>query len=131
MAQTNEIIYRDIDNKFTKHPVTKKLQALTNNDAVKRAVRNIVLTDKMERPYHPELGSNIRKRLFENMDEITEFAIKKDIEECLSNYEPRAELIDVIVNASPDDNGISMNIIFRVTNQADPVQINLILDRVR
>ena len=131
MAQPNEIVYRDIDNRFTKHPVTKKLQALTNNEAVKRAVRNIVLTDKMERPYHPELGSNIRKRLFENMDEITEFAIKKDIEECLSNYEPRAELIDVIVEASPEENGVSINIVFRVNNQLDPVQINIILDRVR
>ncbi len=127
----NEVVYKDIDTLFDIHPVTRKLNILTNNAAVARSIKNLVLTNKGERPYQPFLGCDIRNQLFELNDGIVESEVEDVITECINQYEPRAELISVVANIKPDQHLVEVTVTFRVVNQTDPVSINLILERVR
>tara|TARA_A100001391_G_scaffold200441_1_gene185030 strand:- start:1988 stop:2392 length:405 start_codon:yes stop_codon:yes gene_type:complete len=127
----NQVVYKDFDTLFDIHPVTRKLNVLTNVDAVVRSVKNLVLTNKGERPYQPFLGCDVRNRLFELNDGFTEDEVVENIEEVIGEYEPRAELIDVIANVRPDQNAVDVSITFRVINQTGQITINLLLEKVR
>ena len=121
----------DVDTLFDIHPVTRKLNVLTNNAAVARSVKNLVLTNKGERPYQPFLGCDVRNQLFELNDGMVESEVEDTISEVISQYEPRAELISVDADIKPDQNSVDVTITFRVVNQQDPISINLMLERVR
>lgn len=127
----NQVVYKDFDTLFNIHPVTRKLNVLTNVDAVARSVKNLVLTNKGERPYQPFLGCDVRNRLFELNDGFTEDEVVENIQEVIAEYEPRAELIDVIANVRPDQNAVDVTITFRVINQTGQTSINLLLEKVR
>ena len=133
MAVVNSVYYKDIDTLFGAHPVTRKLNTLTNNQAVARAVKNLILTNKGERPYQPFLGSDVTYMLFELNDGTVELELKEAIELCIQNYEPRAELTfpGVVVNQNIDKHTVAVDITFRVVNQTEPITLNIILDRVR
>ena len=133
MSVIKNVVYKDVDLLFDKHPVTRKINTLTNNAAISRALKTLVLTDKGERPYQPFLGGNIRSRLFDlasNGLQI-ESDIQADIEDVIREYEPRAELIDVFVNSNIDANSIDVTIKFRAVNQTDPEVVSFFLTRVR
>ena len=127
----NQVVYKDVDTLFDIHPVTRKLNVLTNNAAVARSVKNLVLTNKGERPYQPFLGCDVRNRLFELNDGMVESEVEDTISEVISQYEPRAELISVDADIKPDQHSVEVTITFRVINQQDPISINLMLERVR
>ena len=127
----NQVVYKDFDTLFDIHPVTRKLNVLTNEDAVIRSVKNLVLTNKGERPYQPFLGCDVRNRLFELNDGFTEDEIVENIQEVIGEYEPRAELIDVIANVRPDQNSVDVTITFRVINQTEISTVNILLEKVR
>lgn len=131
MSITKNVVFKDFDISFTKHPVTRKLNILKNDLAVARSIKSLVLTNKLERPYQPSIGSHVKARLFENADSLTADLIQQDIEECISLHEPRAEVINVAVQASPDLHSYNVRIVFRTLNQPSPVQLNLILNRIR
>ena len=127
----NQVVYKDFDTLFNIHPVTRKLNVLTNVDAVARSVKNLVLTNKGERPYQPFLGCDVRNQLFELNDGLVESEVEDTISEVISQYEPRAELISVDADIKPDQHSVDVTITFRVVNQQDPISINLMLERVR
>ena len=127
----NQVVYKDVDTLFDIHPVTRKLNVLTNNAAVARSVKNLVLTNKGERPYQPFLGCDVRNQLFELNDGMVESEVEDTISEVISQYEPRAELISVDADIKPDQHSVEVTITFRVVNQQDPISINLMLERVR
>ena len=131
MAQVKQVQFSDLNLTFNQHPVTGKLSVLKNNDAVKRSVRNIILTNHYERPYQPKFGGNIRAQLFEQLDGFTSSEIKDDIATALANFEPRAEIYDIVVTPTSDENGFNVSITFRVINQTDPITVILFLERVR
>jgi phage baseplate assembly protein W len=131
MPELKEPIFKDIPLSFTAHPVTGNVKALVNRDAVKQSVKNIVLTNFYERPYSPNLGGNILSQLFENMDPITEYNIAKNIRQALDNYEPRAIIDEIKSDFYQDENAINITITFRVRNDAEPISVNVLLDRVR
>lgn len=131
MPIPNEVTFRDLNITFNKHPVTGRLPLLENNEAVVRAVKNIVLTNHFERPYQPRFGANIRAKLFEHLDELTVHEIKRNIETSLSNFEPRVFVEDIRVIGDEERNGIDVTLVFRVVNQADPIQTTFFLERVR
>jgi len=124
-------IYADFYNNFIIHPNKKDLVTSANDDAVKNAIRNLLLTDKGERLFNPLYGSNIRSLLFENVSPQSESLLREYITNSIENYEPRAQLIDVYVSALPDENAYNATIIFSVINSSQPVVLELILDRVR
>ena len=127
----NQVVYKDVDTLFDIHPVTRKLNILTNNAAVARSVKNLVLTNKGERPYQPFLGCDVRNQLFELNDGLVESEVEDTISDVINQYEPRAELISVDADIKPDQNSVDVTITFRVVNQQDPISINLMLERVR
>jgi len=128
---TNEVAFSDLGVTMTAHPVNKKPPVFKNEEAVKRAIKNLILTSRFERPYEPLYGCNIYNRLFENFDPIEEATLKADIEEAISNYEPRAIVEDTIVRANFDQNELYVTIRFRVVNQAEPTELEVVIQRTR
>ena len=131
MAVTKNLVYKDINMSFANHPVTGNLSVLRNNEAVKRAVRNLILTNHYERPYQPEFGGNIRAMLFENITPITEQMVYGNIKRAIENYEPRIEINDIRVNADHDRNGLYVTLVFTVINSIEPVQLDVFVERTR
>ncbi len=131
MSLPNEVFFKDLNLTFAKHPVTGALSALHNENAVKRALRSLVLTNFYERHYNPRFGTNIRAHLFENFDQFTALSLRKHIETAIDNFEPRVEVLRVIVNAHEDRNAMDINIIFRVVNQTNPIDITVVVERIR
>jgi phage baseplate assembly protein W len=110
---------------------TGDLYVLTDADAVKASIKALVLTDPYERFFRPKLGGGIKRSLFENISPMTEDIIKTQIEFTIKNYEPRARLIEVYVNAIPDENGYTATIVFSLINSTKQERLDVILYRVR
>ena len=110
---------------------TGDLYVLTDADAVKASIKALVLTDPFERFFRPNLGGGIKRSLFENISPMTEDIIKTQIEFTIKNYEPRARLIEVFVNAIPDENGYTATIVFSLINSTKQERLDVILYRVR
>ena len=127
-------IYADFNTDFTVHPVKKDLTRLTNEDAVKRSIKNILLTNSYERRFRPAFGANIRRHLFENVNPLILEVIKDEIISAITNYEPRAEIVDVTVSSlENDDNAVNVKILFTIINSLQVVTITttITMDRVR
>lgn len=131
MPIRNEVQYRDFDITFRANPITGQLNILKNNVAVKRALRNLILTEKFERPFRPFFGSTVSQSLFENFDSVTAADVKDAIYLAVREHEPRVELLDVRVNPNEEQNSLKVTIFFRVLNQAEPDELTLVLERVR
>ena len=128
---TNTRTWADLDLDFTAHPVTKDIVLKKDVEAVKRSVRNLVLTNPHERPFHPEIGSGITGILFELVSPTTAVVLQSEIRQVITNFEPRVRLIDISVLGDIDKNGYYVTIEFRVINIPNPVTIELFLERLR
>ena len=124
-------IYQDLDLDFQINSATKDIQKLTDVESVKRAVRNLINTNHYERPFHPEIGSNLRAMLFENITPQMSHAIQKEIILLLENFEPRAKLVQVSTMPEFDKNAYSATISFYVQNSPDRVVVESFLERIR
>jgi len=124
-------LYSDLDLDFLPHPVNGDVNTLTDSDSVKRAVRNLVLTNIWERPFQPNLGSGIVQYLFENISPLTKVSIESAVKDVLRAYEPRITVISVVANVNNDQNGYDCTITFAVDNQSEIVSIDLFLERIR
>ena len=131
MPQINEIVYSDLPLNLTSHPVTGNIKMLSNADAVKQSVKNLVLTNFFERPYDAFKGGDILAQLFENMDPLTEYNLTKNVEQVLKNHEPRATVDDIKTRVIEDQNAINMEIIFQVINIPEQLTVTVLLERVR
>ena len=123
--------FRDLDLNFTIHPIRKDINTHKNEYAIINSVKNLVLTNHYERPFQPEIGSNIRRLLFENVDAITAAQIEREITETVENFEPRVQVSKVTAAADPDNNGYKVTLEFFVINNANPITINFFLERIR
>ena len=109
-------VYKDLNLNFTVNPVTKDVTTVTDVIAVKRSVRNLLLTNHYDKPFHPEIGSNIQSLLFENFGPITGNQLSRQIEEVIGNYEPRARVETVECYPVPNTNTYDVRIYFYVEN---------------
>ena len=124
--------YSDLDLFFSAKGVSKDISKVTGIQAVKRSVRNLVLTNHYEKPFHPEIGSGIRGMLFELMSPITANVLARTIEDVIENYEPRAKLIGVRVYPDMDRNAYEVTIEFYVINTpTELVDLTVFLERLR
>ena len=128
---TNNRTWSDLDLDFTKHPVSKDVTRKTDVEAVKRSVRNLILTNRYERPFHPELGCGVRELLFEQFTPMTKVFLQRKIEEVLVNYEQRIKLQNVTVDDDQDGNRLVVDIYFYVIGVPGPQQVQTFLQRVR
>jgi phage baseplate assembly protein W len=131
MVTRNTRSYSDLNLLFTKHPVTADVTAITDEDAVKASLRNLISTRHYERPFHPEIGCQIYSLLFENFTPVTLQIMKKSIFDTISKFEPRATVLDVKIRERVDQNDISVDIIFRLNNSELPITVNTFITRVR
>jgi phage baseplate assembly protein W len=124
-------IYSDIDFTFTKKPVTGDVALSYDSQAVIRSVRNLLLTKHYERPFNPELGSNIDALLFEMVSPMSASSLESEIRTVIDNYEPRANISDLVVSANPDGNSYNVTITFYIENATQPTTVTLLLERNR
>lgn len=123
--------YIDLDLSFTAKPTSGEIFKKTDAASVKQAVKTLVLTNRLEKPFLPEFGGDIRGQLFELADVGNDDIIRNDIISNIERYEPRAEVLDVVVNQQPDRNSISVTIKFKVVNTSEEVELTTSLARLR
>jgi phage baseplate assembly protein W len=124
--------YRDLDLFFTRRSRDSDVNVLTNIQAIKRSVRNLVLTNFYEKPFHPEIGSGVRGLLFELATPMTAIAISQAIKDVIANYEPRASINFVDVFEEIDDNSYDVTINFTVINgPPETVDLSLTMEVLR
>ena len=114
--------FKDISLSFEPHPVTKDLQILKNESAIRRSVRNIVETIPTERFFNSLLGSQVRSSLFEIVDFGTASIIRDEILIALENFEERVDNLEVIVDPVPDENSFNVTVLFDIIGQEFPTQ---------
>ena len=124
-------IYKDLNLDFSQNIATKDIQKLLDVESVKRSVRNLINLNHYEKPFHPEIGSNLRALLFENITPQISHYIEKQIELLIRNYEPRCRLVEVVNKPDLRKNGYSVSISFYVINTPNPVQVETFLERLR
>ena len=122
--------YTDIDLNLNPHPSSGDLVLKKDNDAVKRSLRNIMLTNNYERPFKPNFGANLRGLLFELADDITKYEMRNQIIEAIQDYEPRVKIDEIYLNQDRA-NRMYVNIHFGVRGVREPQEIEVILQRVR
>ena len=127
----NTRIFSDLDLNFTAHPVTKDIVRKYDDNAIKQSLKNLILTANYERPFHSEIGSQVRSLLFEPASPMLAVSMRKAIFDLVNNFEPRVELRDVVVDFNPDGNTLSVTIEFKIANTERPLTLDLILERTR
>lgn len=130
-SDRNAQVFKDINLSLARHPITGDIASLSNIEAVKRSVRNLINTNFYERPFHPEIGSNVRSILFEPVSPIVASVLERHVRDVVENFEPRAELIDVVVSDNADANEYRVQIKFYVVNSSDIADMNIFLERLR
>lgn len=128
---TRKYDHSDLDLDFIANPTTGDIVRKTGVDAVKRSIRNLVLTNFYDRPFRSYIGSNAQKILFENANPLTSNFLKDAINEVITNYEPRVRIQGIQVQFDIDHNGYNAIIDFIVLNTNTPVRFNLFLERLR
>ncbi len=143
MATALKKIYSDLDLSFNRNPVTGDIAISYDEQAVLRSVRNLLLTNRFERPFQPNLGSNLTGLLFENTTPDMESIIATEIRDCITNYEPRVsfdfsvdpttrEVIEpIVVKINSDENGYNVRLTFYIGNNTTTTTLNLLLKRTR
>ena len=132
-ASLKRTVNRDFDLQFRAHPSTGKLLMKKDDDTVKQALKNLVLTNQYERPFRPNYGGNVRKRLFDLHTSVTKSDYENLIETAVKNYEPRALLDSNSINIIeyPDENGLRITIQFKNQTTLNDIQLDVNLNRVR
>ena len=123
--------FSDFDLDFTAHPVTKDISKKLNENAIAQSIRNLLLTAHYERPFKPDLGSNLRKFLFEPIDNVTTSLIQDAIFLTLKNYEPRIDIQEVVATPNYEENRYDITLSFFIRNTTEPLTITFFLERVR
>lgn len=135
MATTGKIkkkeIYSDLDIGFFAHPINRKVSRKINRDAVRQSVKSLILTDFYDRPFKPKIGCGLRYYLFELFSPAIKQQMESSIREVISNFEPRADVIEVLVEEKTDDHALVVSVAFMVINDPSPVVLDIILERVR
>lgn len=124
-------VYSDLDLRFMPQPGTKDVSFSYDDQAVIRSIKNLLLTRPYERLFQPTLGSEIDALLFEPITPLTANLLKDEIIRTINNYEPRASIASLDINAYPDQNGYSVAMFFYIGNNTTPTGVNLVLKRSR
>jgi len=124
-------IYSDLDLTFNRMPVTNDIALSYDEQAVIRSVRNLLLTNYYEKPFQPNIGSNIDKLLFEPVNSLTAGLIADEIKTVVTNYESRVKIDTITVKPNLDGNSFTASVQFFIGNNTSPTAVNLFLQRSR
>jgi len=124
-------VFSDLDLSLTKHPVYDDIRPLTDLNAVKNAVKNLLLTNKGERPFRPNVGSDIFALLFEPDNVFTLESVRQSVQDMLYSYEPRINQVYVDIQNTSDENTINVTVGFNVTGIEQTETVDFYLERLR
>lgn len=127
----NTRTFSDLDLNFFSNPVTGDVYKKYNENAIKTAIKHLILTNHYEKPFHPEIGSEVRGLLFELPDPQVEMMLSRTINTVISAYEPRVDVVKVIVKNLSNDNALGVAVIFKIKNTSTPIVLDFILARER
>jgi len=127
----NQHIYSDLDLTFLRQPATGDVAMKYDEQAVIRSIRNLLSTNLYEKPFRPDIGSQLNSLLFENVTPITATLIENEIIRMLNNYEPRATINSLNVSAQPDSNQFNVFLSVYIGNQTTPTAFSILLQRTR
>lgn len=130
-SELNRPIYSDVFTNLDIHPNKQDLVLHVNEDSVKRSIKNILLTNRGEKLFNPFFGSDVRAILFENFSPQSETLLREYVTNAIQNFEPRANLLNVIISPLIDQNAYGVTVIFSTINNIEPVTLEILLDRVR
>jgi phage baseplate assembly protein W len=128
---TNTRVFTDIDLNFRPHPLTGDIVKRVNDSAIKASVRNLVLTNNYERPFHSDIGAPLRRMLFELPSPLTKSMIEKTITDLINTYEPRVVLTQVQVTYSHDTYEVYVRIEYKIVNTSTQQTVEVTLERTR
>ena len=131
MGATPTNKFSDIDLNFAKNPLTKDLNIVVDENAIKRSLRNLIQTNTYERPFSPEIKGNVTAHLFENFSSLTEIRLEKGIRDAILSFEPRVVVQDIIVNSQEDQNRFDVTIRFQIRNTPKVAEVQFYLERLR
>lgn len=131
MAIRNTRTFSDIDLNFIANPGSGDVSKKFDESAIKQSVKNLVMTNHYEKPFHPEIGSQVSALLFEPFSPMTQAMLQRAIINTIENFEPRVRLISVDVSLIPDNNTILVSIIFKIINTERPLTVDFTLQRTR
>ena len=123
--------YSDFHKDLTISPVNFDLARKTDEESIKESIKNLVMTNRGERLFQPEIGCDVRRLLFENIGADTVLIAKEMIKNTIKAFEPRADVVDVDVIGDLDKNAITIIIVYSVINREEPLTLSITLDRVR
>jgi len=128
---TRDPDYTDLDLDFMPHPTTGDIMKKTGEEAIKRSVRNLIMTNYFDRPFQSGIGSDVRALLFENITPLTAIYLQDAITIMLNRWEPRIRLDTVNVTADADNNGFNVRLEYIILNRESPVVTTIFLERIR
>ena len=123
--------YSDLDFNFFANPSTGDVTRKYDENAIKQSIRNLILTSHFEKPFHPEIGSQVRSMLFEPFGPLTRAMLTEAIKNTIINYEPRVQLLNVTIKDDPDYHTMLISIIFKIVNTEEPIKVDIVLERTR
>ena len=123
--------HSDLDLSLKLHPIRKDLNILKDDNAIKNAVKNLLISNAFERPFQPELGANLRGLLFEPADAITKIAIKQNILDVINNHEPRVKTLSIRINDLADQNTYRITVEFLIKEYDTQNNVEILLRRLR
>ena len=125
------VIYTDFHKDLTINPLSLDLALKSNEESIKESLKNLILTDRGERLFQPNLGCDVRASLFENATPVTLKILEERVKDVINNFEPRVSLIDVDVTSLYGDNKVKVIIYFYVKSSEDPISVTVFIERVR
>jgi phage baseplate assembly protein W len=124
-------IFSDFLDSFAKTPVGNQLARVVGPRSVNQALKNLIMTNLGERPFQPDIGTNVLATLFENNVPETLSTLEFYVQNAINNHEPRVNLIDVKAASTNNEHEISITIVYSLINNADPISFSFLLRRVR
>ena len=128
---TRDTDWADLDLNFGVNPGSNDISRLIGANAINRSIRNLVLMHFYDKPFFPQIGSNATKILFDNFGPLTAINLRTLIREVIDNFEPRANVLEVVVEADPEQNGYEAVIVYSIRNQNQPIVATIFLERLR
>lgn len=124
-------LFKDLDLDFIMHPTTGDVSQKTDAEAIKRSVRNLVLMNRYDKLFHPEIDSRVTKMLFEPATPIMAMGLRSNLIDILNRYEPRAKITDIIVAFNENKNSFDIQVSFIVLATREVSKVFVSLERIR
>ena len=123
--------HRDLDLSLKIHPIRKDIIPLKDDNAIKNALRNLLVSNFYDRPFSRDKGANLKGLLFEPADVFTKISLRKNIESVISRYEPRVATRAIVINDDPDNNSYRINVNFKIKENDTDESVTIVLRRLK